>query len=107
MTDLELYVIELKELLRRVESKQWEFVHLGSGICGNLITDYYDTRISDATESWPDYSGNWAYPIPATHKRALSTLLPERHQYNIYPKWEGKQLTLRISYLKHLIKELS
>ena len=109
MTSIQELVGRIEDLLRKVESNEWEGICLTTGVCDNVDTERYFPEIKEAVRSWEHYSGDTIYPIPATHPEMVGTVNSSchRHQYNIYPKWEGKQLALRISYMKHLIKELS
>ena len=108
MTPVQELVGRLEDLLRKVESSEWGGINLTTGVCDNANADPCDyPEIQEAVQSWKHYSGDEIYPIPATHPEIVGIGDSLYHQYHYYPKWEGEQLTLRISYMKHLIKELS
>ena len=108
MTPVQELVGRLEDLLRKVESSEWGGINLTTGVCDNAnATPYYYPEIQEAVQSWKHYSGNLTYPIPATHPEIVGIVDSLYYQYNGYPKWAGEQLALRISYMKHLIKELS
>ena len=108
MTSIQELVGRIEDLLRKVESSEWEGICLTTGVCDNTDTNPYEyPEIQEAVQSWKHYSGDEDYPIPATHPEMVGTVNSSCHQYHNYPKWEGEQLALRISYMKHLIKELS
>ena len=89
-----------KELLQDAENGE---VYRGFlGICANVsykldTVDIHEQDF-DAYEDivfcyykWPTYSGDAAFPVEGNW---------------LAPKWEGTQLELRISLLKHIIKSL-
>ena len=84
------------------------------GVCGHLINLLenrgYDCLITDLEDQIGKYSKDWEYysgdslcPIPSV-KDNLSPM--DTYYSTRYPLWEGKQLTYRISFMKHLIKKL-
>ena len=109
MTSLQAYVARLKELVALVEAGDFSTINTFFGVCyaienSNIDIDTIETITDHTIATWEHFSGDLKYPIPVTCSRYLN---PKR-QFNYTDNlWSGKQLTMRISYMKHLIKELS
>ena len=67
-------------------------VHEETGV--RLIAGYFVGLVGGAAESWPEYSGSDAFPVPQTAGGA--SRLVGRHL------WQGEQLELRKSLCRHV-----
>ena len=84
-----------------------------SGICAKVAHEltgepYFDNlsekdraKIKKLFASWPKFSGDEVYPIPAPRKGSSS------HDYYMHDEklWKGRQLKLRLELLEHMIRE--
>lgn len=114
-TDYDVYELTGKELedqlyalKRLVECHSLYVAETYFGICRNLSAmtgNTYATGfrhavsymlVSNLAQNWKENSGNWDYPIPC-----------KRNSKGFYPNlWKGEQKELRLSLMRHMIKEL-
>ena len=105
MTSLQAYVARLKELVALAEAGSFGTINTSYGVCYATRDIYISRAIIDCKiTTWEHFSGNLTYPIPVTSSRYGDSGTQYCETKNL---WRGKQLTMRISYMKHLIKELS
>lgn len=85
------------------------------GICGVLYNklcddnDHFDNpysvytqKLADAFRTWPDFSGNFNYPVPSSNKRKNAS----EYFLTTNDLWRANQLKYRIDLLKHIIGTL-
>lgn len=85
-----------------------------SGICG-LVSQgvkahtgndrMVGTALRYCFERWPEFSGNFSYPVPLT-KGAGGSASPSR-AFEVLPHWAGDQLKLRQDLLNFIVETLS
>lgn len=76
------------------------------GICTNVDAPH---DIAAAALSWPEFSGNPEYPVPAPVNYAAAWAKTEGAHYAAYwdrtlPQWSGEYGEARIRLLKHCIE---
>ena len=105
MTSLQAYVARLVQLVALAEAGDFTTINTQFGVCiATQDIDINSGTIDLVTVTWEHFSGNLMYPIPVTSSRYGDVATQYHETKNL---WRGKQLTMRISYMKHLIKELS
>ena len=103
-------MIDFKGLKKFIETGKVK--DIDEGLCKNfqltttegLWEGILRDEVREAFKKWPEFSGSTAYPVPATECHGAHSCI---NQYYDHPKYSGKQLALRISLAKHLIKELT
>ena len=107
MTELQAYVAHLEELVALAEAGRFETINTSYGVCFatcGITTSQINAAVICKTTTWEHYSGDVDYPIPVTSSIYGHSSVQYYETKNL---WRGEQLTMRISYMKHLIKELS
>ncbi|NRA77867.1 MAG: hypothetical protein HRU18_06640 [Pseudoalteromonas sp.] len=103
--------MKLLEILLNMQKGNIDTEH---GICSNIskakltIAEWEaaDLLADKCFESWPQFTGSTAFPVPSTKphrspsQQYIDCQLAGTH-------WEGEQGRLRHSLLTHMIKELS
>ena len=81
--------------------------HYSTGICFNVgevfLAESDDEffmlqrKVCELAQGWPEYSGNWHYPVPCEGKTAEAAYLG-------LPLWEGEYGAARLRLLDYLIE---
>lgn len=110
MTSLQIYVARLAKLVELAEAGDFRTITTHFGVCfatesrSPCLTKSARRKVDNVVSNWEHYSGYLPYPIPVTCSRMKDAQDQYTYTHNL---WEGEQLAMRISYMKHLIKELS
>ena len=90
--------------------RRYVAIDTAGGICGYVshVVDVRGYRLwaykkTGWFKSWPQFSGIECYPIPPN---GTAYEEPEDAFEEVYNLWVDEQLELRISLIKHLIKEV-
>lgn len=78
----------------------------GDGVCGHIeellsvdAAALWICKRRGMFSTWPEWSGDAVYPVPAPGGAG------HMHYYYAGRLWEGRNLTLRLSLLHHIIDE--
>lgn len=82
---------------------------VAEGICSNIMRKITDYNIRNGVccildgyfESWDEFSGNHAYPIPP---KDYLTCGNYEYYHKCVNKYEGRQYKMRMKLIKHIIK---
>jgi hypothetical protein len=102
LTDLKTRPLSYTGICGGVKSRYLDYVPKDVVITlerGDLMLEYTTQKMRELFLTWPPYSGDYVYPVPAT-----SCNTPSEQYKETDKKWEGQYGDLRKDLLEHLIR---